>query len=170
MVLVPHRSLAALASSATAAARRHSSTRLASRMFAFASASSVSSTVSHFTTTESRRRLSTFGSSTTLRFYATDTTTAAPTTCWSCTASLTPKDPSAPPPTTHCPSCQTILPVRPHEQGGPNFFEVLGLPADTGFDVDTAALKQAFLVKSKEVHPDGYKGKGEVRRVVVRRR
>jgi hypothetical protein len=77
-------------------------------------------------------------------------------TCWSCAVPL---DVAS---STHCASCQTILPVPPPTLGGATYFQLLDLGEEPNFELDEGALKRVFLQKSRGVHPDGYKGKGEV--------
>ena len=52
--------------------------------------------------------------------------------------------------------------MLPLEEGGPNLFQLLGLPDKGSFAIDQGAIKLAFLQGSKNVHPDGFKGKEEV--------
>lgn len=76
-------------------------------------------------------------------------------TCWSCHQ-------PCPPTTPLCSACSAIQPVLPPSEGGPNLFQLLGLPEKGSFAIDEGELKMAFLKGSKDVHPDGFKGKGEV--------
>ena len=49
------------------------------------------------------------------------------------------------------------------ESADSNYFEILDLPAEGSFDLDEGTLKRMFLLKSRLVHPDGFKGASEVR-------
>ncbi|KAL7410695.1 hypothetical protein BDY24DRAFT_399037 [Mrakia frigida] len=82
-------------------------------------------------------------------------TSSPPRACWSCHQ-------PCPPTTPLCSSCSAIQPVLPTSEGGPNLFQLLGLPEKGSFAIDEGALKLAFLRGSKDVHPDGFKGKGEI--------
>lgn len=128
--------------------RSATSSRIAFNVARPATSSTSSSLLLH------RRPYSTPSSS------SSSSTSSPPRTCWSCHQ-------PCPPTTPLCSSCSAIQPVLPTSEGGPNLFQLLGLPEKGSFAIDDGALKLAFLRGSKDVHPDGFKGKGEVGYLLV---
>ncbi|CED84654.1 Mitochondrial J-type chaperone [Phaffia rhodozyma] len=75
--------------------------------------------------------------------------------CWSCSADL------ASQPVSRASTCSTCLAIQPVVRST-NLFELFGMDKNGTFDLDEGSLRREFLLRSKEVHPDGFKGKGEI--------